>query len=145
MDGHSLFQALDNLSQTYTQKNIQSLRKYACTTHLHIYTSTHVHNYRESRGLTVLLPASLVAQQTWRPIRQRVREISSLMWSEPSTRYGFPPLVYGSPAVLHATVVTLCEPTVYPERRFLLDRCRFPRPGPLGQLQRQSLLPVPVP
>ena len=25
----------------------------------HIYISTHVHNYRESRGLTVLLPASL--------------------------------------------------------------------------------------
>ena len=28
-----------------------------------------------------------------RPMRQRVREINSLMLSRPSTRYGFPPLV----------------------------------------------------
>ena len=64
MDGHSLFQALDNLSQTYTQRNIQSLRKYACTTHLHIYTCAQLQ--REPGSYSSPARISHVAPQTWR-------------------------------------------------------------------------------
>ena len=82
MDGHSLFQALDNLSQTYTQRNIQSLRKYACTTHPHIYTRAQ--QQKEPASYSSSAAIFYVVRQTWGPMQASSPTFGQTPWAQPA-------------------------------------------------------------